>query len=101
MVVLYALVRIEQNSSKIVILAVNEHFLVGNAFTTAGEIGYMDRSIFLKVISSDITVSLKPIDLEGCVTTQNVRNCHIMGGSSKYYHAQKSMVFEIFAKNVF
>ena len=41
MVVLYALVRIEQNSSKIVILAVNEHFLVGNAFATNGELGYI------------------------------------------------------------
>ena len=46
MVVLYALVRIEQISSKIVILAVNEHFLVGNAFATDGEIGYIYTPIF-------------------------------------------------------
>ena len=48
MVVLYALVRIEQNSSKIVRLSVNEHFLIGNAFATDGEIGYVDTSIFFK-----------------------------------------------------
>ena len=57
MVVLYALVRIEQNSSKIVILAVNEHFLVGNAFATDGEIGYIYTPIFLKLLPPAITVS--------------------------------------------
>ena len=46
MVVLYALVRIEQNTSKIILLDVNEHFLIGNAFTTDGEIGYIATPIF-------------------------------------------------------
>ena len=101
MVVLYALVCTEQNSSKIILLEVIEQFLVGNTFATDGEIGQMATPIFIFVLPTAITVSPEPLDLEGCVTTQNVRNGHIMGGQSLCVHVQNSMVFKIFAKNSF
>ena len=76
MVVLEVLVRIEQNSLKIILLVVNEHILVGSASTTDGEMGYMASPIVL-LQPPAITVSPKQFDLECCVTTQISWNGHI------------------------
>jgi len=61
-------------------LKVIEQFLVGNTFATEGEIGQMATPFFSHVLPPTITVSPEPLVLEGCVTTQNVWNGHIMGG---------------------
>ena len=49
----------------------------------------------------DVTVSLEPLDLGGCLTSQNLRNGHIMGGQYYMFMSKKSMVFKIIAKNQF
>ena len=42
---------------------------------------FLGHALFLsEVLPSDATVSIEPVDLEGCLTSQNVRNGHIMGG---------------------
>ena len=73
--------------------------MIGNTVATDGEIGEMATPLFSEDLPLTTAVSSEPFGLGGHVTTQNVRNCHIMGGSVIHYYVLKSMVFEIFAIN--
>ena len=50
--------------------------MVGNTFTIAGE---MATPFLHEVLPSAVTIFPEPLDI-GCLTTQNVRDGHIMGG---------------------
>ena len=54
-------------------------YLVGNTFTIEGEMGEMATSFLREVLPSAVTISPEPLNIEGCLTTQNVRDGHIMG----------------------
>ena len=76
-----------------------------------GEIGEMATPFLREVLPSAVTISPEPLDIGGFLTTQNVRDGHIIGvcvcvcvcvgggGSVIHFHIQKSMVFKIIAKN--
>ena len=49
----------------------------------------------------DVTAFLEPLDLGGCLTSQNLHNGHIMGGQYYMFMSKKSMVFKIIANNQF
>ena len=80
MVVLYALLCPDLNSSKITQLEVIEQYLVGNTFANDGEVGEIATPLFKRSAIANTTVSREPFNVESCVTTQNVRNDHNMGG---------------------
>ena len=60
-------------------MKVQEQYLVGNTFTIAGEMGEMATPFLHEVLPSAVTISPEPLDIGGCLTTQNVRDGHIMG----------------------
>ena len=64
-------------------MKVQEQYLVGDTFLTDAEIAEMATPNLHKVLPSAVTVSPEPLDIGGCLTTQNVRNGLIMGG--QYY----------------
>ena len=80
MLVLYALLCPDLNSSKITYLKVIEQYLIGNTFANDGEVGEMATPLFKRRAIATTTVSREPFIVEGCATTQNVRNGHFMGG---------------------
>ena len=68
-------------------MEVQEQYLVGNTFLTEAEMAEMATPFFFRatpflseVLPSAVTVSTELLVLEGCPTSQNVRNGHIMGG---------------------
>lgn len=80
MLVMHALLCPELNSSEINYLGVTDQCLIGNTFAAGGEIGEIATPLFSEDLPITTAVSPEPFGLEGHVTTQNVRNCHIMGG---------------------
>ena len=80
MLVMYALLCLELNSSEINYFKVTDQCLIGNTFATDGEIGEMATPLFSEDLPLTTAVSSEPFGLGGHVTTQNVRNSHIMGG---------------------
>ena len=77
MVVLYAIVCPELNSSGI-------QYLVGDTFPIDAEIAEMIMPFLQEVLRGAATVSPEPLDIGGCLTTQNVWNGHILGVSNKF-----------------
>ena len=61
-------------------MKVQEQYLVGNTFPIDGEIAEMAMPFLREVLPSAAIVSPEPLDIGGCLTTQNVRNGHIRGG---------------------
>ena len=49
-------------------------------FATGAERGKLATPLFMGVVKNPISVSQELLDLEGHLTTQNVRIGHIMGG---------------------
>ena len=80
-------------------MKVQEQYLVGNTFLTEAEMAEMAEMatpLFFRatpflseVLPSAVTVSTELLVLEGCPTSQNVRNGHIMGGQ-QYIFISKS-----------
>ena len=66
--------------------------------------GEMATPFLREVLPSAVTISPETLDIGGYLTTQNVRDGHIMGGggggrwSIIHFHIQKLMVFKIIAK---
>ena len=54
--------------------------MVGNTFTIAGEMGEMATPFLREVLPSAVTISPEPLAIGGCLTTQHIRDGHIMGG---------------------
>ena len=57
--------------------------MVGNTFTIADEMGEMATPFLREVLPSAVTISPETLDIGGYLTTQNVRDGHIMGGGGE------------------
>ena len=66
--------------------------MVGNTFPIDGEIAEMATPFLREGLKGAATVSPEPLDIGGWLTTQNVRNGHIVGGQL-YIFMSKSQWF--------